>query len=57
MEEVNSQMALYLAAQLEKGKLDYLLCFMNPKLFPLKEQVDAMLIVDGFDSLIVVIPA
>ena len=50
-------MALYLAGQLEKGKIDYLICFSNPKLFPLKNDVDAMLIADGFAYLIVEIPA
>lgn len=46
-------MALYLAGQLEKGRMDYFQCFTNPKLFPLKVSVDAMLIADGFGDLIV----
>lgn len=50
-------MALYLAGQIEKGAIDYLTCFSNPKLFPLKTSVDAMLIADGFADLIVEIPA
>lgn len=46
-------MALYLAERIELGKLDYLLVFSIPKYVPLKEDVDAMLIVDGFEHLIV----
>lgn len=46
-------MALYLADGLEDGRLDYLLVFSNPKNLKLKPDVDGMLIVDGFASLIV----
>lgn len=46
-------MALYLAQGIEEGRLDYKAVFSNPKLLPLKEQVDAMLIADGFQNKIV----
>lgn len=46
-------MALYLAQGIEEGRLDYKAVFSNPKLKGLKEQVDAMLIADGFQHLIV----
>jgi len=46
-------MALYLAQGIEEGRLDYLTVFSNSKLFPLKDAVDAMLIADGFQNLIV----
>jgi hypothetical protein len=46
-------MALYLAQGIEEGRLDYKLIFTNPKLVPLKDQVDAMLIADGFQEKIV----
>lgn len=46
-------MALYLAQGIEEGRLDYKTVFTNPKLLPLKEDVDPMLIADGFQDLIV----
>lgn len=46
-------MALYLADGLEKGRLDYYLIFTNPKLISLKGAVDAMLVADGRQDLIV----
>lgn len=46
-------MALYLAQRIEQGKLDYLAVFSIPRYLPLKDDVDAMLIVDGFGHLIV----
>lgn len=46
-------MALYLAQGIEEGRLDYKLVFTNPKLAPLQDQVDAMLIADGYQDLIV----
>jgi len=49
-------MALYLADGIEKGRLDYHAVFMISRYTPLKETVDAMLVADGFGSLIVPIP-
>ena len=46
-------MALYLASQLEKGKLDYLAVFSIPRYTEFKEDVDAMLVADGYQDLIV----
>lgn len=46
-------MALYLAHGIEEGRLDYKTVFANPKLNPLQDDVDAMLIADGFQHLIV----
>ena len=46
-------MALYLADRIEKGKLDYLAVFKISRYTTLKEDVDAMLIVDGYQDLIV----
>lgn len=46
-------MALYLADGIEKGRLDYLSVFKIARYLPLKGAVDAMLIDDGFGSLIV----
>lgn len=46
-------MALYLAKGLEQGRLDYVLIFSNARLMLLKEDVDAMLIADGRQELIV----
>ena len=46
-------MSLYLAQGIEEGRLDYKMVFTSPKLAGLKEQVDAMLIADGFQDLIV----
>ena len=46
-------MALYLADGIEEGRLDYLLIFKNPRYTKLKDSVDAMLIADGFQALIV----
>jgi len=46
-------MALYLCDRIEQGKLDYLSVFKISRYLPLKEDVDAMLIVDGFQELIV----
>lgn len=37
------KMALYLAQGIEEGRLNYKAVFTNPKLVPLKDQVDAML--------------
>jgi len=50
---MNDDMGLYLAQGLEDGSLDYYLVFTNRHLIPLKEQVDAMLIADGRQELIV----
>lgn len=49
-------MALYIADGLEEGRLSYILVFSNPKNTKLKSTVDNMLIVDGFQDLIVEIP-
>jgi len=46
-------MALYLTMGLEEGRLDYTQVFTTPKLVPLKDDVDAMLIADGYGNLIV----
>lgn len=47
------QMALYLAQGIEEARLDYKSVFTNPKLVPLKDDVDAMLIADGHQDKIV----
>lgn len=49
-------MALYVAAGLEVGRLNYLLIFSNPKNLAIKDDVDFMLIADGREELIVEIP-
>ena len=49
-------MALYMADQLEEGGLDYLALFSIPRWFKFKAEVDAMLIADGRQDLIVEIP-
>lgn len=46
-------MALYLTDGIEKGRLSYLAVFSIPRYASLKASVDAMLIVDGFEDLIV----
>ena len=46
-------MALYLAEGIEDGRLDYLLVFKIARYASLKESVDAMLIADGRQELIV----
>lgn len=46
-------MALYLTQGIEEGRLDYKTVFTNPKLAPLKDDVDAMLIADGYQKKIV----
>ena len=46
-------MALYLTMGLEEGRLDYLMVFTTPNLVPLKADVDAMLVADGRQELIV----
>lgn len=46
-------MALYLAHGIEEGRLDYLSVFSISRYTALKEDVDAMLIADGFQDLIV----
>jgi hypothetical protein len=46
-------MALYLVMGIEEGRLDYKAVFSNSKLLPLKDDVDMMLIADGFQHLIV----
>jgi len=46
-------MALYLTMGLEEGRIDYIHVFTTPKLIPLKADVDAMLIADGREDLIV----
>jgi len=48
-----NNMSLYLAQGIEEGRLDYKAIFTNPKLASLKPQVDAMLIADGYQNLIV----
>ena len=48
-----TNMALYLAERIEIGKLDYKAVFSIIKYQILEPDVDAMLIVDGFASLIV----
>ena len=50
---MDNDMALYLARGLEDSSLDYLLVFTNKHLVGLKDQVDAMLIADGKQELIV----
>lgn len=47
------KMALYLADGIEKGRLDYAAVFSISRYLPLKQTVDGMLIVDGFQHLIV----
>jgi len=46
-------MALYLADGIEEGRLDYLAVFSIARYLPLKDAVDAMLVADGFQDLIV----
>lgn len=46
-------MALYLAHGIEQGRLDYLAVFSIAKYLPLKEDVDAILVADGFQDKIV----
>ena len=47
-------MALYLADGIEaEGRLDYLAVFSIARYLPLKDAVDAMLVADGFQHLIV----
>jgi len=46
-------MALYLAQGIEEERLDYLAVFSIAKYLPLKDTVDAILIADGFQDLIV----
>lgn len=46
-------MALYLVQGIEEGRLDYKLVFSNSKLLPLKEDVEMMLIADGYQDKIV----
>ena len=46
-------MAFYLCEGLEEGRLDYKLIFSNPKNLRLKADVDAMLVYDGRQDLIV----
>lgn len=46
-------MALYLAQGIEEDRLDYLAVFSKPRYLPLKDDVDAMLVADGFQHLIV----
>ncbi|WP_317942094.1 hypothetical protein [Sporosarcina saromensis] len=48
-----SNMALYLADGIEQGRLDYKQVFSNPKLLGLKDDVDLMLIADGYGKKIV----
>lgn len=50
------KMVLYLADGISKGRLDYLSVFKISRYTPLKEDVDTILIGDGFGSLIVPIP-
>jgi len=49
-------MALYVCQGIEDGSLDYLLLFSNPHNAKIKPDVDGMLVVDGKQALIVVIP-
>lgn len=46
-------MALYLAQGIEEGRLDYKAVFSKERYLPLKSDVDAMLIADGREDLIV----
>jgi hypothetical protein len=46
-------MALYLAHGIEQSRLDYLAVFKISRYTPLKEDVDAILVADGFQNLIV----
>jgi hypothetical protein len=46
-------MALYLAEGIETGRLDYLAVFKIARYTALKPTVDAILIADGFQNLIV----
>lgn len=45
-------MALYLAGQIEKGKLDYVAVFSRESYKQFQTQVDDMLVVDGYSDLI-----
>jgi len=49
-------MALYLAHGIEEERLDYLAVFSIPRYLPLKETVDSILVADGFQDKIVLIP-
>ena len=49
-------MAAYLALGIEEGRLDYLTVVTNPKLAQFKDDIDMILIADGFQHLIVPIP-
>jgi len=46
-------MALYLAHGIEEGRLDYFAVFSKPVYQPLQDTVDAILVADGFQDLIV----
>jgi hypothetical protein len=46
-------MAMYLAKGLEENRFDYFRLFSISRYLPLKADVDAMLIADGFQDLIV----
>ena len=46
-------MKIYLVMGIEEGRLDYKAVFSNSKLLSLKEDVDMMLIADGFQDKIV----
>lgn len=50
-------MAAYLALGIEEGRLDYVAVMTNPRLSQFKTDVDLILIADGFQNLIVEIPA
>ena len=50
-------MAIYFSEGIEEGRLSYLAVFSIPKYTQFKESVDAMLVADGFQDLIVPIPA
>lgn len=52
---MDNNMGLYLAQGLEDGSLIYLTVFTNKHLIGLKDQVDAMLIAEGKQELIVLI--
>lgn len=46
-------MSIFLAHGIEENRLDYLAVFRISRYLPLKEDVDAMLVADGFQELIV----
>lgn len=48
-----NNMSIYLVMGIEEGRLDYKAVFSNPKLLPLKDNVDMMLIADGYQDKIV----